>query len=79
MEKGFLQVYINAMKKIEIEMTDLIKVMRIKNPLKGNNKSTRKCASLKITYKLVRNHSGRKGEKAIHRREIEIADKHMKM
>lgn len=31
-----------------------------------------------MTYKLVRNHFRKKGEKAIHKREIEIANKHMK-
>ena len=31
-----------------------------------------------MTYKLVRNHSKKKGEKTIHKRETEFANKHMK-
>lgn len=74
MEKDF--PITNAVKNKE--MTDLINIMRIKNPLKGSNKSIRKCSSLKLTYKLVRNHSKRKVEKTVHKREIKIANKHRK-
>ena len=66
------------MQWIKEKIIGLISIMCIKNHLKGKNKSVRKCSSLKMTYKLVRNHSKKKGEKTIHKRETEFANKHMK-